>query len=487
MRKYLVFLCVVALVFVGASAVFASGMENKNNFSADYVRTLNRAAATDSADAAVYNPAGTTQLKDGLHISLNNQYIIKKQGHRAEQNDVSSAWGTYGYEFQDTTPVPVLPSLFLVYKKDQFAGFFAFTIPGGGGTVRYGENSYTGFTYFANANKADSIQTDLKSSSVYYGMTIGGAFEVVKDLLSVAAGGKVVMMRNETSVVGEAGLSAGGGAFLGGWSAKADYKEQANGFGGFIGLNVTPTKELNIGIKYDSVVRLKQKYMVNKEDVTVNTWGNAALTANLRALAEGLQNAVLKNEGRYRNQDLPDVLSLGVSYKVTPELLVAASYTAYFNKNAMWQKDYPDTDTTQNNKDSEVSSNKKMVQKYYDTSHDAGLCIEYAVTKELTLSVGYLYSLYGTNKNWYKQAENIEFPYSNAVSLGGKFDAGSGLNISVGIGRWWYPDFKTDTYKGEPLGYNTGTNGGGRKAGYPESLTFYREGWNIAVGVSYSM
>jgi len=490
MRKYLVFLCVVALVFVGASAVFASGMENKNNFSADYVRTLNRAAATDSADAAVYNPAGTTQLKNGLHLSLNNQYIIKKQGHKMEQNDINSAWGTYGYEFEDTKPVPLLPSFFAVYKQDQFAGFVGFYVPAGGGSVEYTQNTYSALTYFANANVKDSVETKLSSTSVYYGILVGGAFEVVKDLVSVSAGGKIVMMRNKTQVEGTGTTILGAGTYAG-YSIEAMYDENANGFGGFLGVNITPVKELNIGIKYDTVVRLKQKYIVHEQAVAVNAWGSGLTgLGTAHTIAQGLKGGVLKNSNRYRNQDLPDVFSIGASYKVLEDLMVSASYTAYFNKNAMWQKDYPVTDSTQNNKDSDVSSNKEMVQPHYDTSHDAGISIEYNVTKELKLSVGYLYSLYGTNKNWYKTAENIEFPYSNAVSLGGKFDAGSGLNFTFGIGRWWYPEFKTDTYKGEALGYNkpsAGSPNGSRKTGYPESMTFYREGWNIAVGVSYSM
>ena len=48
----------VLLSLVVVDAVMAGGIINKNNQSADYMRTLNRAAATDYADIAVYNPAG---------------------------------------------------------------------------------------------------------------------------------------------------------------------------------------------------------------------------------------------------------------------------------------------------------------------------------------------------------------------------------------------------------------------------------------------
>jgi hypothetical protein len=46
------------LSFVCVSAVYAGAIDNKTNWSAEYIRTLNRNAATDYADIAAYNPAG---------------------------------------------------------------------------------------------------------------------------------------------------------------------------------------------------------------------------------------------------------------------------------------------------------------------------------------------------------------------------------------------------------------------------------------------
>ena len=49
-----------------AGSVVAGGIINKMNQSTDYLRSLNRNAATDYADIAVYNPAGIMQMEDGL-------------------------------------------------------------------------------------------------------------------------------------------------------------------------------------------------------------------------------------------------------------------------------------------------------------------------------------------------------------------------------------------------------------------------------------
>ena len=47
------------------STLWASGIDNKTNWSVDYLRSLNRNAATDYADIVAYNPAGKTLMDDG--------------------------------------------------------------------------------------------------------------------------------------------------------------------------------------------------------------------------------------------------------------------------------------------------------------------------------------------------------------------------------------------------------------------------------------
>ena len=60
-----------------ASSLQAGGIINKQNLSADYIRTLNRNAATDMADAAAFNPAGTAMMQDGLYLKADAIYLWK--------------------------------------------------------------------------------------------------------------------------------------------------------------------------------------------------------------------------------------------------------------------------------------------------------------------------------------------------------------------------------------------------------------------------
>jgi len=77
MKRMLAFVCISALVFSIASPLMAGGIDNKHNFSAEYIRTLNRNAATDSADGVVYNPAGVVKMPDGFWLNLSGQYAFK--------------------------------------------------------------------------------------------------------------------------------------------------------------------------------------------------------------------------------------------------------------------------------------------------------------------------------------------------------------------------------------------------------------------------
>ena len=112
-------------VLLMAGAAMAGGIINKQNQSADYLRTLNRNAATDYADIASYNPAGIMQMADGLYGKLDLMYFGKDYS-----NDVPG----FGKLEQDEPSI--IPSLFTVYKKKKWAGFFAFTIPAGGGELK---------------------------------------------------------------------------------------------------------------------------------------------------------------------------------------------------------------------------------------------------------------------------------------------------------------------------------------------------------------
>jgi len=128
MKKFFVILGVLVFFFSTVSTLIAGGIDNKGNLSTEYIRTLNRNAATDSADAVAYNPAGVVKMEDGLFLNASGQYALK----------------TYTNTIGGIVP-SIIPSVFGLYKKDKWAGFAAFTIPCGGGEVEYDNGNATSF------------------------------------------------------------------------------------------------------------------------------------------------------------------------------------------------------------------------------------------------------------------------------------------------------------------------------------------------------
>ena len=78
--------------------LYAGGIINKQNLSADYIRTLNRNAATDMADAAAYNPAGTAMMEDGLYVKADAIYFWKDYSNQMPSTPAIFNLGTLGLE-----------------------------------------------------------------------------------------------------------------------------------------------------------------------------------------------------------------------------------------------------------------------------------------------------------------------------------------------------------------------------------------------------
>ena len=133
MKKILVVLCVAGFIVSLASPLMAGGIDNKHNWSAEWIRTLNRNAATDSADAVVYNPAGVMKMEDGIYVNFTGQYGLK---------DYSNKFLGTKYE---TDEPDFIPSLFGLYRKDKWAAYGAVTVVVAGGTVDYKDGTATTF------------------------------------------------------------------------------------------------------------------------------------------------------------------------------------------------------------------------------------------------------------------------------------------------------------------------------------------------------
>lgn len=293
------------------SPLYAGGIRGKSNLSADYFRSLNRNAATDAADIIAYNPAGVMKLENGFYQKVDVLYIQKDYGN----NVTNSPFPGTSKDYESDYP-SIVPGLFSVYKRDKWAGFFAVTVPGGGGTVEFDEGNATslglgaqvhaGLMPMGGAPLISNMKLD--ASSVEMGYTLGGAYKI-NEMFSVSGGIRYIDARQELE--GQVTNSNGSTITV---TSEVELELTASGIGYFIGANVSPTDKLNLGFLYQSNTELDLKSEVTK--------GNT--------IAQGIGYG----NGTKQRNDLPGLIGLGISYQLNPSIRLETSYTRYLESDA---------------------------------------------------------------------------------------------------------------------------------------------------------
>jgi|WetSurMetagenome_2_1015567.scaffolds.fasta_scaffold06103_2 long-chain fatty acid transport protein len=411
MKKLL--LTTIAFCLVATTATFAQ-MDNLSNMSAKWVCSNTRNAATDEADIVNYNPAGLVRLTDGFHINLSNQTMIRKPEHSFTFLGSDHKYGQDGVD-------PFLPMFYAAYKHSNWALASGVYICGGGATANYPDGSFNttilGASYLGTATAAvyTSLSDQYLKASSYY-LTFPLIFSYsLSDKLSVAAGGRFIKGINKT----EAGLTLDGSVYnYPANDVSVNYKENASGFGGVIGIFYQPNEKLNLSVHYETGVKL-----------------NFETTGNSGSLS-------LSPDGTKKRRDLPAVLCTGASYKATEKFTFAADFNYYFQTSANWG----------------TITSPRNGQKYDASSaagncYTAGLGLSYDVTPKLQLNCGTKYTrfMYDDQELYYTKMGLYEVvKYNNLnVGIGASYKLTDRFQIDLGAGRTFWND-KTinsiDTY-----------------------------------------
>ena len=397
MREFVVLVFVACAVFCVTSPLLAGGIDNKTNYSADYVRTLNRNAATDSADAVIYNPAGVMKMDDGLYLKLDLQYTAVKEA--------TNRIGGMDFESDATD---IVPGLFALYKKERWAAFAAFTIPAGGGTVEFEQGNATSFGIGMGLTNHPILGTFyntitdqyLEGKSIYYGYSAGGAY-AINDMLSVSLTARYVNAEKEANGFVTVATPAPPMSF------GVDYEQSDSGWGFILGANITPSEDWNIGLRYETKTGLDLEYTVNRDDLD-------PLTPN--------PGGILPPTGTIENRDLPAIFGLGVAYTVSPKVKIEADLTYYLNEDADWS-------------DPRFSD--------VDNGFDLGVALEYTFSPKLKGSVGYLLTQTGLDPDGLLP----EWPELDAhsVAAGVAYEFNSSWTSNAGLTKTFYGDETTSS------------------------------------------
>jgi long-chain fatty acid transport protein len=426
----------LGILVLAASPLYAGGIINKSNQSADYMRTLNRSAATDYPDIAVFNPAGIMQMENGAYAKLDALYFGKDYSNTIPNDAFPPFNQPFGKLSQDTPSV--IPAFFAVYKQDRWAGFFAFTIPAGGGELEYDDGTArtvqlgssiaqginlgaTGGATNASPYNLIAFQKEKVKDSVAYGFSLGGSYAINK-MWSVAAAARYVYSTREfdgqVTIASSAGLAPA-------IPLRLDIKEDDGGWGGYFGVNFAPNDKLNTALTFYTSTDIKYEREVKKDTLLPN--GVPV------SIATGFR------DGSTIQDDIPGQINFGISYKFLPQLNVALNYVLYLEKSA-------------------------TIQTFSDegNSWDLGLTAEYIFSPQWKASVGYLYTDIKLPDD--QQIEQPEEPKLSANTFAG--------------GVVFSPTPKWDiTFGGAYVDYKDVTDDFGIK--YKKSV------WNLSAGVTW--
>ena len=193
MKRFTLTLLTVLLAF---SFVYAGGIVHNTNQSTAWTRMLARDASID-IDAVFYNPAGLTKLKDGFHISINNQSLFQTQ-------TITNGFPYLNNpEYIGDVRAPLFPSIYMAYKTGRWAFSLGFNPVGGGGGATFDKGlpsievpiagAAAGFApYGVTGYSADIF---FEGTSVYWGLQ-GGISFAISDAISIYAGARYVMATN---------------------------------------------------------------------------------------------------------------------------------------------------------------------------------------------------------------------------------------------------------------------------------------------------
>lgn len=407
-EKFLICFLFWTIILLGAET--SANVDQLSNMSAEWIRTGNRNAATDSTDIVVYNPAGLTRMSEGFHLNIGNQSLLRSPEHSFDLGLPSSSGRKKceqdGYDY-------FVPNLYGSYRKDTLAFFGGVYIPGGGSTADYPNGSVNtqfvgAMTVMGSNGMFTAFKDDrLEATSIYLTSEAGVACQL-DEMVSFALAVRYINANNEVKA-GATFIDAG----LNEHEWELRYDADADGFGGVVGMNIAARKDLNIGLRYETRVKLDFETDLKENDFPDEF---------------GFPDYKEKNR-----RDFPAMFGIGAEYQLTPQLTTEMDFNWYFQKNADWGEFDDGTDIA-------------------DTAGDVwslGAMGAYQINEVFLVSIGTIYTRFEWDDiaAYYQQIGAFEVLYTDNWHIGAgfawKMKDNVTFNFAVGQTIW---DDKTIEY-----------------------------------------
>ena len=335
----------ITLIASMGTAAFGASIDHIQNYTAEYNANMAQQGAISATTSVYYNPAGLMRLKNGTYFTGGVQLAI---GEETMKYDVNTYGTSNKYDADLLAPIP---NFALFKKDDNRAYFWTFGGIAGGGDLKY-EDGFAGLKVLedvvpgltsamgpSNTMYAKDNGSWAEGENMYAQTTLGMAWNV-NEKLSLSAAGRVVYGWRNLKAHLDANLGPKDNILPIHITADIDSERTAWGFGGQFGLNYAYDDTWNFAMRYDT--KIKMEFEADATENTVKIPSNITNKYPLLGTLNGLGFSTFfpqYEDGAKCRRDLPAILALGASQKVTDRWTMFYGLNYYFNESAKIDKD----------------------------------------------------------------------------------------------------------------------------------------------------
>lgn len=385
MKKKFGILAIAALLSTGA---YAASIDHIQTYTPEYLGNQAQNGMINKS-SVYYNPAGLVHLDNGTYFHIGAQLAV---GH--EKMDYN------GKEYKADL-LQYIPTLALYSVRDERTIFWTFSGIGGGGDLEYKDGvagtavvpDILNGTPLGKLTNFKDKGSSAEGKSLYGQTTLGRAWKI-NDKLSMSIAGRAVLGMKKLK--GNIDIASSNQQAVKDVHADIDSDRTAWGLGAQIGFNYKATDRLNLAMRYDSRVKLNFKASGDETPASIQGLGSFAFSDFYPEYTPGTKT----------RRDLPAILALGASYKVTDRWTTAISGNYYFNKDAKMDRTKASPVLT--------SLGVNEVKAEYDNGWEIALGNEYKLNEKWTLLGSVNYAHTGAKVSSY---DDIEFAL-NSITVG---------------------------------------------------------------------
>ncbi len=411
----------ITLIAALGTTAFGASIDHIQNYTAEYNANMAQQAAISPTTSAYYNPAGIMRLENGTYFTGGVQVAFGKETmkYHTKAGD--------GGEYSADLLAPI-PNFALIKKQDDRAFFWTFGGIAGGGDLEY-KDGVAGIKVledgYGSIDKIGPLLLGAKDKgswaegeNMYAQTTIGTAWNINNKLSMSVAGRVVYGWRNlDAHLDADVTLPTGTtnpATITKNITADISSERTAWGFGGQIGLNYAANDTWNFAMRYDTKVKMEFEADTTSRPYTmaIPNVGNASLGFEMffPQYADG---------AKYR-RDLPAILAVGASQKVTDRWTMFYGGNYYFNESAKIDKDVPGY----------------AYGLEYDNGWEISVGTEYWLNNKWALLAGVNYADTGAPKDSYS---DVEFALNSfLVGMGVKYRPDEDTEWVVSTSHYFY-------------------------------------------------